>query len=140
MKMRYTFTKGIDPRSTLVVDVCDRVDDQAVLAVKDFMYGYGCANGLLFDEEVCVLLRDHFTELSPASVVEDRRIPTGVLLGTLGRENVGPLDVRVERWLDVLTRYWQAVVPKDSEDAQELLYDVVSAADGAQIHPWSTAA
>src|SRR5580698_1579548 len=70
MKMRYTFTKGIDPRSTLVVDVCDRVDDQAVLAVKDFMYGYGCANGLLFDEEVCVLLRDHFTELSPASVVE----------------------------------------------------------------------
>jgi hypothetical protein len=84
--------------------------------------------------------RDDFTELSPASVVEDRRIPTGVLLGTLGRENVGPLDVRVERWLDVLTRYWQAVVPKDSEDAQELLYDVVSAADGAQIHPWSTAA
>jgi hypothetical protein len=91
-------------------------------------------------EDACLVLRDHFTELSPASIVEDRRIPTRVLLATLGGENVGTLDLRVGRWLDLLSRSWQAAVPTDSEDAQELLYDVVSAAGGAKIHPWSAAA
>jgi hypothetical protein len=140
MTTRYTLTQGIDPRSTLVADVCDRIDDQAIDALKQFMHGHGCANGLLFDEDVCILLRDRFTELSPASIVEERRIPTNVLLSTLGCENVGSLYVRVGRWLELLSRYWKDAVPKDSEDAQELLYDVVSAADGAKIHPWSAAA
>lgn len=140
MAMRYTLTQGIDPRSTLVADVCDRIDDQALDGLKRFMFGYGCANGLLFDEEVCIVLRDRYTELSPASITEERRIPTPVLFTTLGSENVGSLYVRVGHWLDLLSRYWKDAVPKDSEDAQELLYDVVSAADGAKIHPWSAAA
>jgi hypothetical protein len=140
MALRYTLTQGIDPRSTLVADVCDRIDDQAVDALKRFMHDHGCANGLLFDEDVCILLRDEFTELSPASIVEERRIPTRVLLGTLGRHNVGSLYVRVGHWLELLSKYWQDAVPKDSDDAQELLDDVVSAADGAKIHPWSAAA
>jgi hypothetical protein len=62
---------------------------------------------------------------------------------TLDRENVGSLYVRVGRWIELLSRHWKDAVPKDSEDAQELLYDVVSAtvrADGAKIHPWSAAA
>jgi hypothetical protein len=140
MAMRYTLTQGIDPQSTLVADVCDRIDDLAIDRLKVFMFGYGCANGLLFDEDVCIVLRDAFTDMSPASIREERRIPTRVLLTTLGSSNAGPLSVRVERWLQLLAGSWQAAVPSDSDDAQELLYDVVSAATGAAIHPWYTAA
>jgi len=140
MAMRYTLTQGIDPRSTLVVDTCDKVDDQAIEALKHFMHGYGCANGLLFDEDVCIVLRDTFTEMSPASIHEERRIPTPALLATLGPSSAHSLDVRVGRWLDLLSTSWQAAVPRDSDEAQELLYDVVSAAGGATIHPWSAAA
>jgi hypothetical protein len=42
MAMRYTLTQGIDPRSTLVVDTCARIDDQAIEALRRFMHGYGC--------------------------------------------------------------------------------------------------
>jgi hypothetical protein len=138
--MRYTLTQGIDPRSTLVVDVCDRIDDQAIAGLKRFMHGYGCANGLLFDEDVCVVLRDTFSDISPTSIREERRIPTRLLLAMLGPGSAGSLAVRVGRWLEVLSKSWQAAVPRDSEEAQELLYDVVSAAAGATIHPWSAAA
>jgi hypothetical protein len=140
MTMRYTLTQGLDPRSTLVVDTCDRIDDQAIEALKRFMHGYGCANGLLFDENECVVLRDAFTDLSQASIREERRIPTLTLLATLGPSGARSLDVRVGRWLELLSTSWQDAIPKDSDDAQELLYDVASAAGGATIHPWSAAA
>jgi hypothetical protein len=140
MATRYTLTQGIDPKSTLVADVCDRIDDRAIEGLKRFMHGYGCANGLLFDEEVCILLRDTFSEMSAASIQEERRIPTRVLLATLGASKVGPLAVRVGRWLHLLASSWQTAVPTDSTDAQELIYDVVPAATGAAIHPWSAAA
>jgi hypothetical protein len=140
MATRYTLSQGIDPKSTLVADICDRVDDRAIEGLKRFMYEYGCANGLLFDEDVCVLLRDTFSDMSPASIREERRIPTQVLLATLGSSNAGPLAVRVGRWLQLLATSWSAAVPTDSEDAQELIYDVVPAARGAAIHPWSAAA
>ena len=140
MAMRYTLTQGVDPKSTLVADVCDRIDNQALEGLKRFMNEYGCANGLLFDEDVCILLRDTFSDMSPASIREERRIPTRMLLATLGSSNADPLAVRVGRWLQLLATSWQAAVPTDSEDAQELIYDVVPAATGAAIHPWSAAA
>lgn len=138
--MRYTLTQGIDPKSTLVVDVCGEINDRAIEGLKRFMHGYGCANGLLFDERVCVLLRDTFSDMSVASIQEERRIPTQVLLGTLGSSDAGPLAVRVGRWLQLLASSWQTAVPTDSSDAQELICDVVPAAAGAAIHPWSAAA
>ena len=61
-------------------------------------------------------------------------------IGQQGRTAGPTLQDRALRCVELLSRYWQAAVPKDSEDAQELLYDVVSAADGAKIHPWSAAA
>lgn len=140
MPTRYTLTQGIDPKSTLVADVSDRVDAGALEGLKRFMYEYGCANGLLFDEDVCVLMRDTFSDMSPASICEERRIPTRVLLSTLGSNNAGPLAVRVGRWLQLLASSWQVAVPTDSPDAQELIYNVVPAATGAAIHPWSAAA
>ena len=140
MTMRYTLSQGFDHQSTLVADVCATVDDQALEKLKRFMYEYGCASGLLFDEEVCLLLRDTFSEVGPASVIEERRIPTRVLLETLGPSNTGPLEVRVGRWLEILTTSWRAAIPATSEDALELIDDVVPAATGAVIHPWSAAA
>lgn len=140
MATRYTLTQGIDPRSTLVADVCDRIDEAAIESLKRFMYEYGCANGLLFDEDVCLLMRDTFSDMSPASIREERRIPARLLLATLGSSNAGPLAVRVDRWLQLLASSWPAAVPTDSEDAKELIYDVVPAATGAAIHPWSAAA
>lgn len=139
MRTRYTLTRGVDPNAKLVADICDVVDDQAIEAIKRYMHDYGCANGLLFDEDVCVLLRDTFSELSPASICEERRIPTKLLLATLGSSNVGPLAVRVGCWLHLLAASWQMAVPTESEDAKELIYDVVPAAEGAAIH-WSAAA
>ncbi len=140
MAMRYTLTQSVDPKSTLVADVCDRIDEPSLQALKRFMYEYGCANGLLFDHDECVLLRDTFSDMSAASIREERRIPTRVLLATLGLSNAGPLSVRVGRWLHLLATSWQTAVPTDSEDAKELIYDVVPAAAGAAIHPWSEAA
>lgn len=140
MATRYTLAQGGDPKSTLVVDVCDKIDASALAGLKRFMYEEGCANGLIFDENECVLLRDTFTEMSPASVLEERRIPTHALLTTLGKADVGPLAARVGRWLRLLTTSWQAAVPADSPDAQELIYDVVPAAAGATIHAWVAAA
>lgn len=139
MTTRFTLTRGEDPRSTLVVDVCDRINDEAIATVRHFMFGYGCASGLVFDETTCVLLRDTFSEMGESSIQEDRRIPTPALLATLGADNVGPLDVRVGRWLELLAASWQAAVPKDPAEAQDLLYDVVSAATGAAIHRWLAA-
>lgn len=140
MAMRYTLTQGIDPKSTLVADVCERIDAHAIEGLKQFMYGYGCPNGLLFDEETCIVLRDTFSDMSPASIREERRIPTRVLLATLGSSNAGPLALRIGSWLQLLATSWPVAVPTDSEDAQELVYDVVPAAAGAAIHPWSAAA
>lgn len=140
MAIRYTLSQGSDPKPTLVVDVCAKVDERAVQAVKKFMYEYGCASGLVFDESECVIFRDTYTDMSPASISEEKRILTSELLTQLGAQNVGSLDIRVLRWLQLLTASWLAAIPKDSKDAQELMYDVVPAAAGAQIHPWSEAA
>lgn len=139
MATRFTLTQGNDPRSTLVVDVCDRIDDEAIGRLRRFMIGYGCSSGLLLDETTCVLFRDTFSEMSEASIEEDCRIPTSALLGTLGAQNTGPLDVRVGRWLELLVASWQAAIPMQPTEAQDLLYDVVPAATGAHIHRWLAA-
>lgn len=139
MATRFTLTQGDDPRSTLVVDVCDRMDDEAIAHLRRFMLGYGCASGLIFDATTCVLLRDTFSEMSEASIKVDCRIPTPALLATLGAQNVGPLDVRVGRWLELLVASWQAAIPTEPVEVQELLYDVVPAATGANIHRWLAA-
>lgn len=138
--MRYTLSQPGDPRTTLVVDTVASVEPQAIEALKTFMFESGCTSGLLFDETVCVLLRDRLEDLSVSSVHEEVRIPTAALLGTLGARNQGSLDLRVGRWLELLSSTWRAAVPVDSVPAQELIYDVVSAATGALVHPWSAAA
>lgn len=139
MTTRFTLTRGDDPRSTLVVDVCDRIDDEAIARLRQFMFRYGCSSGLLFDEATCVLYRDTFSDMSEKSIEEESRIPTSALLGTLGTGNTGPLDLRVNRWLALLTASWPAAVPTDPAEAQNLLYDVVPAATGASIHQWLAA-
>jgi hypothetical protein len=140
MAIRYTLSQGGDPKSTLVVDVCAKVDDHAINAAKKCMYEYGCASGLIFDDSECVLLRDTFTDMSPESISEEKRLSTPLLMAQLGAQNVGSLDIRVFQWLQLLSASWLAAIPRDSKDAQELMYDVVPAATGAKIHPWSEAA
>lgn len=134
MATRYRLTQGVDLALTLVADVCEKIDAKALEGLKRFMYEDGCASGLLFDEEVCVLLRDTFRDASVGSILEERRIPTSVLLATLGAGNAGPLVDRVGLWLKTLATSWRAAVPADSPDAQELIDDVVPAAVGAAIH------
>jgi len=136
MSTRFTLTQGNDPRSTLVVDVCDRIDDQAIARLRQFMFTYGCSTGLLFDATTCILYRDTFSDLSEGSIEEESRIPTAALLETLGTGNAGPLDQRVRRWLELLGASWSTAVPANPAEAQDLLYDVVPAATGASIHQW----
>lgn len=138
--MRYTLSQGDDPRSTLVVDTCVRIDEQALAELRRFMFEYSCSSGLLFDDSECVVLRDVFDDMSAASVHEDARIPTQDLLATLGPHNVGSLDVRVGQWLRLLTASWRSAVPTEPASAQELVYDVAPAASGATIHAWAVAA
>lgn len=138
--MRYTFTQGQDPRSTLVVDTCDQIDEPTIKQLKQFLYENGCANGILFDLERSVILRDTFTDMSAESFEAKEGPSTEELLATLGIHNIGSLGHRVATWLSLLSSRWDSAIPKDSKLAAELLYDIVPAAAGANMHVWATAA
>jgi hypothetical protein len=138
--MRYTFTQGQDPRSTLVVDTCETIDDATISRFKHFLHEDGCANGLLFDRQRSVILRDTFTALSAESFEAKEGPSTDELLATLGIHDNGSLDHRVATWLRLLSDRWEWAIPKDSKPAAELLYDIVPATAGATMHMWASAA
>ena len=93
------------------------------------MLTLGCSNGLVLDAEQCLILHDTFASMDPISIeVDPSRMETARLLGTTD----GPIEQRLERWLDALVTNWHDSVPHEAW-AAPLLTDVVPAASGSLV-------
>ncbi len=93
------------------------------------MFGLGCSNGLVLDDEQCLILHDTFSSLDASSIeVDPSKLETARLLGA----TAGPIEQRLERWLNALVRNWRDSVPHEAWSAP-LLTDVVPAAAGSLV-------
>ncbi|AUX42460.1 uncharacterized protein SOCE26_038930 [Sorangium cellulosum] len=93
------------------------------------MFGLGCGNGLVLDAEQCVILHDSFRSMDPDSIEQEpATLETPRLLGANG----GPIEQRLERWLNALATNWHGAVPREAWSAP-LLTDVVPAASGSVV-------
>lgn len=148
--MRFTISQGIDPRSTMIVETMDGLSDKvgdadgqrlraAIEGIRAFMADSRCPIGLIFTEDECVVLRDTYSSMDPVESIKNSHIATAELLEVLGPPR-GPLSHRVERWLELLTRYWPDAVPTSSGAAEQLIYAMVPAVAEGTVHPWASAA
>jgi len=117
----------------LVVDTCPRIDEAELLRMRNDLIGMGCANGILFDEERCVILRDTFESGSPDSIVLAAALATAEVLERLGAFASKSLDHRVGRWLELLSEHWDGALPAEPAAAAPFLPDIVPAAGGAVV-------
>jgi hypothetical protein len=130
--MRFLVTHPSETRPSLLVHTCAAVNEAEVNRMRDAMFGLGCANGLLFDREQCVLLRDTFSSRAPASILaEGAPLRTDDVLANAGS---GSLDARVTRWLEMLSTNWNSALPIDGAIAAPFLADVVPAASGSTVY------
>jgi hypothetical protein len=96
------------------------------------MLGVGCPNGLLFDADECVILRDTYSSLDVDSLEEDGRVATDRLLARVpspGRS----LDERVLEWLRSMAASWDTALPLDGDVAAPFITDIVPAVSGSRI-------
>ena len=109
--MRFVLTPPSKTRPSMVVYTCDGINDVEIRRLRDDMFGVGCANGLLFDRERCVIFRDTFSSMTPESIaIEGDSASTQAVLANAG---AGPLDARVGRWLEMLSSNWNTALPFD---------------------------
>lgn len=128
--MRFIVTQPNETRPTLVVETCERISAERLLAFRSELFGMGCAHGLLFDDHEVAVLRDGFWTMSVDSVVEESRQRTDrVLVRAAGRT----LDARVGDWLSRMSSSWGDALPEDRDAAAALLYDVVPALSGSSV-------
>lgn len=131
--MRYVLRHPDDTRPSLLVHTSTVADDAAVERLKRDMHGVGCANGISFTPDECVILRDSFSSMDAASIHVEARLPTEKVLASIGRR-VGELfDAQVERWLRRMTESWQSAIPADDAVASEFFQDIVPAASGSLL-------
>lgn len=129
--MRFLVTHPPDPRPALVAETVGRVDDAAIARLKDTLHRLGCPNGLVFDEDVCVILRDTYASMEASSLVEDGRVPT---VGVLARVAKGrTLEQRVHDWLRSMAASWNDALPSEQNVAAPFIADVVPAVSGSSI-------
>jgi hypothetical protein len=130
--MRFVLTHPSETRPSLVVITCAEINDQEVRRLREDMFGLGCANGLLFDAHNCVILRDSFASMSPDSIVaEGTPVRTDAVLAKAGG---GSLDVRVNRWLEMMSANWNSALPLEPATAAPFIMDVVPAASGSMVY------
>ena len=132
--MKFLLTPPGGSRPTLVVETRAHVDAAAIAELSAEIYGLSCPNGLLFDEDTCVVLRDTFQDLQPTSIIEDARLPTARVLERLGPSRGRSLDDRVQQWLSTLCADWDQALPEDPALAAPFITDIVPAASGTIIH------
>lgn len=93
------------------------------------MLGLGCGNGLVLDADRCVILHDSFASMDPGSIEQEpAELETSRLIGANG----GPIEQRLERWLNALATNWHSTLPRE-EGPAPLLTDVVPAASGSVV-------
>lgn len=137
-EMRFLLTHPWETRPSLVVDTCPAIDTDAISRLRTVLHGLGCPNGLLFDDEQCIILRDSYSSMEPDSiVVEPERLPTGAVLASVPPDS---LDERVARWLEVLTARWDVAMPLEPAIASPFIADIVPAASGSLLHALKGAA
>jgi hypothetical protein len=119
---RYVLTPPSDTRPSLIVQLCPEVTDDVLDDLRAAMRGEGCANGIAVDPERLVVLRDTYVAQGSETIAEDFRLDTSKLL-----PGAGDLDLRLERWLNLLAKSWPDAVPRE-QWAAPLFADVVPAA------------
>ncbi len=128
-RRRYLLTPPGDTRPSLLVELCPRVDEDVLREAREAMFGLGCGNGLVLDAKQCVILHDTFKSMDSGSIEQEpARLETPRLLGI----GDGPIEQRLERWLNALATNWHDTVPHEAWVAP-LLTDVVPAASGSLI-------
>lgn len=122
-------------RPTLVVDTRPNIDEAAIAELRADLHGYACPNGILFDDRRCLILRDTFDSLDESSIIVEKQLSTSDVLGRLGAVDEGrPLEVRVERWLEMLSASWDQALSLEPEVSGPFLSDIVGAAAGSTVH------
>ncbi len=127
-----------ETRPSLVVDTCLAIDEGVIERLRLDLHGLGCPNGLLFDAERCVILRDTYASMSPDSIVVEPEHPGTPAV--LARVAPGPLDERVASWLEMLSSQWDSALPIEPSIAAPFIADIVPAASGSMLHSLKGAA
>lgn len=121
-----------DPRPALVVETTARIDAGVIDRLKQRMLGLGCPNGLLFDPDECLILRDTYSSLEVDSLEEDGRVATDRLLARV-RAPGRTIDQRVLDWLQSMAASWNTALPLDGDVAAPFITDIVPAVSGSYI-------
>jgi hypothetical protein len=121
-----------DPRPALVVETTARIDAGVIDGLKQRMLGLGCPNGLLFDPDECLILRDTYSSLEVDSLEENGRVPTDRLLARV-RAPGRTIDQRVLDWLQSMAASWNTALPLDGNVAAPFITDIVPAVSGSYI-------
>ncbi len=121
-----------DPRPALVVETTARIDAGVIDRLKQRMLGLGCPNGLLFDPDECLILRDTYSSLEVDSLEEDGRVATNRLLARV-RAPGRTIDQRVLDWLQSMAASWNTALPLDGDVAAPFITDIVPAVSGSYI-------
>ncbi len=66
--MPFILTHPHESRPSLVVHICSELAEAAINGLRLHMFELGCPNGLVFDPEYCVILRDQFLSMAPESI------------------------------------------------------------------------
>ncbi len=132
-QMRFFLMRSSETRPSLVVDTCAQINDGEIARFREELFNLGCANGLLFDPERCMILRESYSSLSADSiVVTDSGISTTDVLSAIGQPTAS-LEGRVERWLEILAMNWDSALPAEPAMAAPFLADIVPAASGSEV-------
>lgn len=131
--MLFLITHPPDPRPALVVQTTARIDEDAIGQLKQRMFGLGCPNGLLFDDDECLILRDTYTSLDVDSLEEESRVPTDRLLARVRSAPGRTIDQRVLDWLESMAESWNSTLPLDGAVAAHFITDIVPAISGSHI-------
>ena len=121
-----------DPRPALVVETTARIDAGVIDRLKQRMLGLGCPNGLLFDPDECLILRDTYSSLEVDSLEEDGRVATDRLFARM-RAPGRTIDQRVLDWLQSMAASWNTALPLDGDVAAPFITDIVPAVSGSYI-------
>lgn len=130
--MLFLVTHPPDPRPALVVETTARIDVAAVDRLKQRMLGLGCPNGLLFDANECLILRDTYSSLEVDSLTDDGRVSTDRLLARV-RASGRTIDQRVLDWLRSMAASWNTALPVDGDVSASFITDIVPAVSGSHI-------
>ena len=132
-RVLFFVTHPPDPRPALVVETTSRIDDEAIADLKERMLGLGCPNGLLFDADHCLILRDTYSSLEVDSLQEEGRVQTERVLDRVDPSRTNALDQRVFRWLQSMATSWNTALPMDGDVATPFITDIVPAVSGSSI-------